>query len=827
MDKNNWKIKKIDTSENAKMFAEILENNGNKTYFLQGVWGSGKSEYLKEVEKQASGKLKFIYLNLWKPKNNDSLAKKLFSATCPLLSRIINFVTFAYVALTVIASICLSTISIIPNGHLFLGSPYKDVPLYITLIAIILVSLLGFLKDKTINSDKLLMYFSLCSLRGGLKLTKVLVVDDFDRIDSDNQKELYKIFNAIQERNNRKNSWFIRSIRYFIYKIKSITAASEKKVEMKHGKARVIFVGDLNNVVASKDDYLQKIIDQVISLPLKLQPQIFFSGISEIIQNNLNSKTDFSTIKRLFIDEDRTLRDGNQFLDYVKKEFLIQGKAGKVRINQQLDIIYLYLFHKEAYLSLLNNFNLGSHYSMPRIRSFINGDNELIVNDLTDPYNTINTKEAYPNVFLRNPKVYFINELTNINSISDLDNIINNQLKINKMLYIFDEKLDNENLDYKFNNEIYNDSDNGSDNKFIDKRDRIDYQELKQYIKYMPKDEFKHISEKLYNNVIYTFNLDPYHQSNELMSFLFQRKINFFDSNEVLPGKSLKQIFDDNNSINVTKEYIIPDYNFLSSRIYNFFTKYGKNISFGERLFICRTLITAFNREGGPYSANNRYLITRLFSEKKIFLEALNDRMDNSFGHQLYDSEYLLVKLGYFKDNWQYDKFVFSGKRVSVKEIAEDIEKLSDFEYINFWHRYFEIDSDKFVSKELNFNYSKQNLKYFKIVQKRYDDVNQFISNCFSSENDSNLQQFLESSKWSNFVLKIAASIGLYNIRNDESMQLLVDKINQLFKSYQDIKINQSLRVGKNEISEDELLKSLQDLLAKVKTDPYWVKKLN
>ncbi|MEB3362965.1 hypothetical protein SDC49_02445 [Lactobacillus sp. R2/2] len=205
-------------------------------------------------------------------------------------------------------------------------------------------------------------------------------------------------------------------------------------------------------------------------------------------------------------------------------------------------------------------------------------------------------------------------------------------------------------------------------------------------------------------------------------------------------------------------------------------------------------------------------------------MEALNDRMDNSFGHQLYDSEYLLVKLGYFKDDWQYDKFVFSGKRVFVKEIAEDIEKLSDFEYTNFWHRYFEIDSDGFDSKELNFNYSKQNLKYFKIVQERYDDVNQFISNCFSSENDSNLQQFLESSKWSNFVLKIAASIGLYNIRNDESMQLLVDKINQLFKSYQDIKINQSLRVGKNEISEDELLKFLQDLLAKVKTDPYWVK---
>lgn len=800
MDKNSWKIKKIDTSENAKKFAEILENNGNKTYFLQGVWGSGKSEYLKEVEKQASGKLKFIYLNLWKPKNNDSLAKRLFSTTCPLLSRIINFVTFAYVALTVIASICLSTISIIPNGHLFLGSPYKDVPLYITLIAIILVSLLGFLKDKTINADKLLMYFSLCSLRGGLKLTKVLVVDDFDRIDSDNQKELYKIFNAIQERNNRKNSWFIRSIRYFIYKIKSINAASEKKVEMKHGKARVIFVGDLNNVVASKDNYLQKIIDQVISLPLKLQPQIFFSEVSEIIQNNLNRETDLSTIENLFVDEHRTLRDGNQFLTYVKNEFFIQGKKGKVKIKQQLDIIYLYLFHREIYLALINNFHLNENYNFSEIGSVFNENVELIENDLKSD------KTTYPPSFKQNPGAYFINELTDINSISDLDNIINDQSKIKKLLYIFD-------------------------NEFLDKRDELDYQELSQYVKYMPKAKLKYRSEKLYNAAIYAFNLDPYHKPNNLMKFLIQLMIQMpeYDSNS-LEHKPLEQLIiknSGNNNDDEIKKYIIAINNIINDGLSHFFTKYCDSISFGERLFICRTLSTIFNKEGGSDSVNNRYTNTRLFSEKKIFLEALNDRMDNSFGHQLYDSEYLLVKLGYFKDDWQYDKFVFSGKRVSVKEIAEDIEKLSDFEYINFWHRYFEIDSDGFDSKELNFNYSKQNLKYFKIVQERYDDVSQFISSCFSSENDSNLQQFLESSEWSNFVLKIAASIGLYNIRNDESMQIVVDKINQLFKSYQDIKISQSLRVGKNEISDDELLKSLQNLLAKVKNDPYWVKKLN
>lgn len=57
------KIDTIDTSRQAAKFAEIIESEP-KTYFLQGTWGSGKSQYLKEVEKQLRDKYKFIYLEL-------------------------------------------------------------------------------------------------------------------------------------------------------------------------------------------------------------------------------------------------------------------------------------------------------------------------------------------------------------------------------------------------------------------------------------------------------------------------------------------------------------------------------------------------------------------------------------------------------------------------------------------------------------------------------------------------------------------------------------------------------------------------------------------
>lgn len=85
MNDNKWKIDHIDTSSLAKKFAELLEQDNNKTYFLQGTWGSGKTEYLKEVENQSKGKLRFVYLKLWKPKSNESIAKMLFSAIHPCI----------------------------------------------------------------------------------------------------------------------------------------------------------------------------------------------------------------------------------------------------------------------------------------------------------------------------------------------------------------------------------------------------------------------------------------------------------------------------------------------------------------------------------------------------------------------------------------------------------------------------------------------------------------------------------------------------------------------------------------------------------------------
>ena len=56
------KLEHIDTTVAAKNFAELL--NDNKTYFLNGSWGSGKSEFLKEVKRGSQNKL--ITIDFWR-----------------------------------------------------------------------------------------------------------------------------------------------------------------------------------------------------------------------------------------------------------------------------------------------------------------------------------------------------------------------------------------------------------------------------------------------------------------------------------------------------------------------------------------------------------------------------------------------------------------------------------------------------------------------------------------------------------------------------------------------------------------------------------------
>lgn len=67
---------------------------------------------------------------------------------------------------------------------------------------------------------------------------------------------------------------------------------------------------------------------------------------------NLVLSNDF---KKRISSDNRNLRDRFRFNDYVNQEFFSRGKLGHVQIEQQLWIIYAYLFYPEFYNKLLEN----------------------------------------------------------------------------------------------------------------------------------------------------------------------------------------------------------------------------------------------------------------------------------------------------------------------------------------------------------------------------------------------------------------------------------------------------------------------------------------
>ena len=750
MENNQWKITQIDTGNWAKKFADLLLNNGNKTYFLQGKWGSGKSEYLETVEekveelgKNKKKRLKFIYLKLWKPKNNESLPRQLFSTIHPIWDKIGTYIGWFFVILMICSSVILAIRSI------FQMNPKNNIVFATITIAVIITTLFNLSKNNLINIDKFLLWWCLKTLRNQA-IPKVLIIDDFDRINIDIQKELYKIFNAIQERGSA---------------------------------ARIIFVGDWENIDKVKNNFLDKIIDQIISLPIVLKPQSFGPKIEQIISNNLDINYIDETISDLFINEHRTLREANHFLTYVKNEFCGQDKIGRVQIDQQLLIIYLYLFHKDIYKLLVDNWdkikwNESIDITDNTLR--ISKDNKEIMLAVRSVLNR-KKDSNFPKVFIENPTNYFINDFSNSHSYKELGELINNPKKITDLAY-------SKNLN------------------------KIDYSdELLLFIHSLDDEgDFK----KTLFAALFAMSTEPRHTPNDLVTLILRQT------------EKKIEIFENKTNLDYTSFETKVIYK-MSSIVKKVIEKLGFKASLTELIYIYRSCLLLYPigsyipANSKPLSTINIYSLTQCFAKKAKIIEN-----KVGFGKTVYDAEALLVELCFSKTFGNIEikndpKFHLA----SIRSKSQKIEQLADFEYVAFWEAYLDSASNASEEKILNFEYSGQ--KYGDYVHNRYKSIQQACANCFMSEKNSKLNRFLKSGQWSNFVLKLAASIGLNNLCSSQAKQIIINKINQLLNSYHEKVVKMPIKSGKREINDDELLKILQVLLDKVERDPYWTRKLD
>ena len=294
-------LEHIDTSVAAKNFADLL--NDNKTYFLNGSWGSGKSEFLKEVKRGSQNKL--ITIDFWRLSDTRSTIEIAFSKLHPLLYWTIRL----GIILLVAVSIMMTNVVDIGLSNYFGGS--KPLILKLGGVVALIVAVWQVFKKKSNE----FYCFSLSKLP---KFSKVLIIDDFDRMSEKQQEESYKLFSLI------------------------------------NGKLPIVFVGDITKVHKSDDNYLSKIIDRQVELPFDLHPSKIWNNYFSVLEDKFNTVLSDDFKKRIS-SENRNLRDREHFNDYVNQEFFTRGKLGHVQVKQQLLVIYAYLFYPDLYMNLLKD----------------------------------------------------------------------------------------------------------------------------------------------------------------------------------------------------------------------------------------------------------------------------------------------------------------------------------------------------------------------------------------------------------------------------------------------------------------------------------------
>lgn len=359
------KLEHIDTSVAAKNFAELLYDN--KTYFLNGSWGSGKSEFLKEVKRGSQNKL--ITIDFWRLSDTRSTIEIAFSKLHPFLYWTIRL----GIILLVAVSILMTNVVDIGLSNYFGGS--KPLILKLGGVVALIVAVWQVFKKK---SDEFY-----CFLLSKLpKFSKVLIIDDFDRMSEKQQEESYKLFSLI------------------------------------NGKLPIVFVGDITKVHKSDGNYLSKIIDRQVELPFDLHPSKIWNNYFSVLEDKFNIGLSNDFKKRISSDQ-KNLRDREHFNDYVNQEFFTRGKLDHVQVEQQLLVIYAYLFYPDLYMNLLKGEPIKVEKSEESDFQDIISIGHTLKEQLSEIQSSDNSE--YPLSFKKNKLEYLLYEQTSNRTKIELD----------------------------------------------------------------------------------------------------------------------------------------------------------------------------------------------------------------------------------------------------------------------------------------------------------------------------------------------------------------------------------------------------------------------
>lgn len=400
---------------------------------MNGQWGGGKTQFIESIKsrhnyrhfwekffklKKGIEYRKFVQLELWEVEDSRTILAIAFSKLFPLIYWTMKIIGVVLVSL----SIAVSPILGLNLLWFFDGHPiFKG----IVSIALLGLGVWQFLKFK---SDSIYKAILSSSIMSKCLKKKILYIDDFDRVSEKEQIEAYKVFNILS------------------------------------GKLPILFMGDYSKIqMVDEDNYLSKIIDERLELPVALHSHYIMEEIlkqfeKEFVDEEDNIFSFENTFKDfILLEEHRSLREIEQLCETVNHEFITRAKQGRVQPYQQLLIIYVHMFYPRVYKKLTEltqthtlNFNfltdqelfneipnVPDNKQVSRISITITTDNPSddriceIVNEMLSK----NQNNIFPIPFLQNVKGYLLNEsISNMNK-SEANEILDNLENYHEILF--------------------------------------------------------------------------------------------------------------------------------------------------------------------------------------------------------------------------------------------------------------------------------------------------------------------------------------------------------------------------------------------------------
>ncbi|HEM6488314.1 TPA: NTPase [Streptococcus suis] len=520
-------LEDIDTSIAAENFNRLLDEN--KTYFLNGSWGSGKTTFLESTESQS--KKKFVTIDLWRNTDKRSLVEVAYAGLHPVLYWGALLFSFLFVIISILMT---NTVNLGLSKFLH---PIWILPVGFISLVVAAVQLVA-IKTEIVYSWLLA---NLC-----LK-NKVLVIDDFDRLTPSQQEEAYRLFSLLR------------------------------------GRLPIVFVGDIENIYSVKDNFLSKIIDRRVELPFVLQSEQIWDDYFIKLEQRFATEISDSFKKRVKVEK-RSLRDREHFNDYVNQEFFSRGKLGHVQVEEQLLIIYSYLFYIEYYRKLLNNETIIENKSNSSDFSEIFTKGEEIPN-LLSRLQRDNTNK-YPVSFKMNREGYFLYESPSNRKKAELDRILNGS----------EEQLSRELAYSNSGTDFYQYLSSEYKYLIVDIKEKLLSLVIQLSLKYTSSRIMDYIIQEYFNDKIPRYARNkPYSKeiTTSIIDFWntllddkkldFSEKLYFLKKHYIFSFKELGEIFDnlsiDKDSIKILKRRDFYLLTYLSSKnIWNNFSEWEDNV---------------------------------------------------------------------------------------------------------------------------------------------------------------------------------------------------------------------------------------------------------